>query len=455
VEIPRLTPGEPKVAELPTREETTLSNGIRLVHYRMAGAPMVYLSTAVTGGGNNDPRGKEGLYGIAVDMGWRGAGDKDLQALGRALKDIGGTVGTWGGAIMSGATLQVPPKHLAAGVELLADVVQKPQFAQSEWDIVKAGMLNYVVQRDNDVTGMAQRAMNRVIFFPGENEPEMNMSVQSVQAITLDDAKAVYDELFVPKTMVIYSVGDVSLDEVKAALETRFGHWSKAGDGVASKATPTAVFPNEQQVYLVPMPGTSQATIHIARAAPGYLEPTFASASAVSSLLAGDFGSRLNSVIREQKGYSYGVSGLVWNWYLKDSGMSVTIPVQIDATGAALEEAFKGFDSLTSVPVTADEVNRTVTANFTALATLPETAAGFFNAFVGWEKEGIDFNRTIASLREMTRLQVTDVQAEALRLGLLDHAVVIIAGDPALILPQLEALGITDVRPVPPLRNAG
>jgi hypothetical protein len=123
----------------------------------------------------------------------------------------------------------------------------------------------------------------------------------------------------------------------------------------------------------------------------------------------------------------------------------VTIPVQIDATGPALAEVFTGFDSLVARPVTDAEVNRSVTAYQTVLAGIPETAAGFFGALLSMEAEGIGLDETIAYAERMTRLDLSEVQAEAARLSVLDNAVIIIAGDPERILPQLAAIGITDV----------
>jgi predicted Zn-dependent peptidase len=446
VDIPVLAAGDAAAAKLPEAETATLSSGIEVVHYRMEGSPQIYISASVTGGTNNDPRGKEGLYALAGDMAWRGAGERDIEALGRAAKDIGATVGTWSGSIMSGGSLSVPPEQLNAGVELLADVIQAPRFAPAEWDVVKAGTLNGLVQRDADLTSVAQRALAQIVFFPAPEDSDVSMTVESVSSITLDEVATAYNAMITPKTMVIHSVGDLPIETVVATLEKRFGtSWQDNDAGIASKPALPVVFPKGQEVYLVPMPGTSQATIHIARSAPGSEDANYPSAVAVSNLLASDFSGRLNSVIREQKGYSYGVSGGLWNWYEHDGALTVTIPVQIDATGPALAEAFSGFESLISRPVTDTEVNRSVTAYQTVLASIPETAGGFFGALVSMQSEGIDLDDTIAYAERMTRLDLSDVQAEAANLAELDNAVIIIAGDPERILPQLKAMGITEV----------
>jgi zinc protease len=446
VAIPVLAAGDSRAATLPDRQTATLTSGIQVVHYRMEGAPLAYISAAVSGGLNNDPPGKEGLYELAAETAWRGAGGRSLEDFGRALRDIGGGLASGAGSLMSGATLSVQPDQIAVGVDLLADVLQKPNFAPGEWETVKAATLNGLIERDSDPTSVARRALNQVVFFPGADDSGVAMTLASVSSITLEEAATAFEEMVTPKTMVIHSVGDLPLEAVVAALEPRFGRsWVDDDAGLASKPSLPVVFPTERQVYLVPVPGTSQATIYIARAAPGTDDPTYPNAVAVANLLAGDFSSRLNSVIREQKGYSYGVSGALWDWYQDDSALTVTIPVQIDATGPALAEVFRGFDSLVAHPVTDAEVTRSVNAYNTVLASLPETASAFFTAIVGMHYEGIDLDKSLAHAQRMTELELDEVQAEAMKLAMLDRAVIIIAGDPGLILPQLDAMGITEV----------
>lgn len=449
VDIPILTAGDTLAAKLPERQTATLSSGVEVVHYRMEGAPLTYIAATFTGGTNNDPRGKEGLYTLAADTAWRGAGGRDLETLGRAVKDIGATVGSWAGPMMSGASLSVPPDRLEAGVDILGDVLQEPNFAPGEWEVVKAATLNGLIQRESDLASVAQRALSEIVFSPGVEDSDVAMTLESVSGITLEEAAAAFEEMVTPRTMVIQSVGDLPLEAVVAALETRFGKgWVDEDAGIAARQSLPVVFPEQRQVYLVPMPGTSQATILIARAAPGSDDPTYPNAVAVANLLASDFSSRLNSVIREQKGYSYGVSGMLWNWYKEESALTVTIPVQIDATGPALAEVFKGFDSLVSSPVTDAEVNRSVSAYHTALASLPETAATFFGAVVGLQQNGVDLDRVLAHAERMTELDLDEVQAAAMKLAMLDRAVIIVAGDPNQILPQLAAMGITGVETI-------
>ncbi len=448
VEIPVLAAGEPKAAVLPPRQTATLSNGIKLVHYRMEGAPMAYLSVVVSGGSNNEPRGKEGIYEMALEMGPRGAGARDEEQLANALRDIGGVIGTWSGATRSGATISVVPEKFADGIDLLADVVETPRFDDEPWAVLRARTLQHLVQRDSDLDASASRALNRTVFVPGPDDPGIEITAEGVNSITLDEARAVYEELFVPASMTLYSVGDLPIEDVVAAVEPRFGKRQDARPAVAAKPPLQPVFGDGPRILFVPVAGAAQATIQITRPAPGYEDGVYPQAIAVTNLLAGDFTSRLNTVIREEKGYSYGVNAGLWSWLRHDGGLTVSIPVQADATGAALAESIAGFGSLVSAPVTDIELKRSLMSYLTAQAGLTETAGGFFGALVGWEKDGVELDSLVRFLQQLTELKLDDVRKVASDLAGLDRALIVVAGDPDIVLPQLTAAGYTDIATV-------
>jgi len=89
IDIPKHQAGEAPSAALPAMETATLSNGIKLVHYTMPEAPMVYVAASAQGGWNSVPEGKEGLLELAASMATRGAGDRGSADFAKAASDIG------------------------------------------------------------------------------------------------------------------------------------------------------------------------------------------------------------------------------------------------------------------------------------------------------------------------------------------------------------------------------
>ena len=450
VDIPRLEAGEPGQAKLPPRETATLSNGIRLVHYETAGSPLVLLAASVSGGAGSDVPGEEGLIELTTMMMARGAGDRGFEAFSKAAKDIGADVSGQSGMEQSAIVLGVPPANFAKGVDLMADAVQRPRFEQSEWDALKGEVQQGLAYRKMDPGALAYYAMEELAFPIPEGRAALEPTQAGVAALTPAQARATHLKLFTPRTMTIYSVGSVSLATVEAELERSFGGWSNDSPGIAPVPHPPAAFADAFKVYVTPSAGNSQAIINLSRPAPAFNDPGVLEAIAVARLLGGDFTSRLNQVMRETKGYSYGVGASVWTNVPTGGMLTVSSAVAADQVGAAIADIRAGFEGLASLPVAQAELDRTIMATAGATAGTVETSSGLLGLVVNAAGVGLTAEEMNGKLDEIVALQLPAVQGAARSLAPLDRALVVIAGDPQSILPQLQAIGITDVTVIPP-----
>lgn len=448
VDIPRHTAGAPAVAALPAMETATLANGIRLVHYTMPEAPMVYVGASARGGWNSVPEGKEGLLELAANMATRGAGERPQADFARAAADLGASLGYQADYLTTTMTLAVPAGSLDAGLALLGDAVMKPRFEAGDWAILRAQTFDWLAGREAELPGVASRAAKAALIAHEPGKAGIDWSAEAVRSITLEEARAAFGQEFTPGTVTFYSVGPVPVDQVRAGLDAVFGGWSAQAEGFAAEPSPPASFPQGRKVLLVPEPGASQSALFVARPAPGSDEAARAESIAVANLLGDDFTSRLNSVIREEKGYSYGVSSYLLSPMKTGSGLVVATTVERDNTGAAIEEILKGFDGLTTLPVTQEEVDRTVTVYRRSLAGSAETSAGLFGSLVAAVGAGSTLEEQQSRIAARTELALEAVQKQALALSSLERSLVVVAGDPDVVEPQLKAIGFDAVEVV-------
>jgi len=448
VVIPKLPLRAAKPAAAPQAETAALKNGMRLLHYQIPGAPLAFVAAVAPGGWSSAPAGKEGLFDLAAAMAARGAGERGYADFARAAKDIGATVGASSGHVASMVTLSVPPNALDGGVTLLADAVRRPRFDAPEWQVLTAEMRDWLARREADLPDVAYREGKSVLFPTAAGEPSFDWSLAALDAITLGDAKEAFHRLFVPSGLSFISVGPQPVADVAASLDKAFGDWSDAAGAVAAVGRKPAQFPDHRRIILVPEPGASQTAIMVARAAPGFEEPGQVESEAVMRLLGDDFTSRLNSVIREEKGYSYGVYGHMLDSQPKGSALIIETTVQRDSTGPALAEFFAGFGSLATQPVEQRELDRTVTAYQRAMASLAETSGGLFDTVTSLSGEARTLEQLFARMEATASLALDPVRAQASELASLDQALIVLAGDPDAVLPQLKAIGVTDVEVV-------
>ncbi len=443
VNIPVLSADPPILGSLPQSETAKLGNGIKVVRYAVPGSPIVHVGASVTGGWRSEPAGMEGLFGLAAEMGPRGAGELGLEAFGKAAKDVGADVSSRIADQATTMVLTVPPEDFARGIALLADAVQSPRFDANQWAVLVAERLNSIAEREGDLATVGRRALDKVLFPVGPGEPALHDSAKSIRSITREAAIEAFKQLFTPKTMTIYIVGAPSLAEMLPALESEFGTWSSESSGVVPRRHPPAVIPEGRRVLVVPEAKASQSVVFVARPAPGFNEPKQAEAMAAMRILGYDFISRLNSVIREEKGYSYGVGATMWDTLRSAAALVIDAPVERDATGATLQEIFKGFVSLGTLPVREDELDRTRTAYVATLAGTAETGKGLFDSLMESVEYGFKLEEKQARYQAMATLDLDAVRAEAADLASLQNSVIVVAGDPEIVMPQLEAVGIT------------
>lgn len=445
IDIPKHPAGQAPSAVLPTMETATLSNGIKLVHYTMPEAPMVYVAASAQGGWNSVPQGKEGLLDLAASMATRGAGDRGSADFAKATSDIGAGIGYQAGALTTTMTLGVPPEKLDQGLGLLADAVLKPRFDKTEWTVLMAQTVDWLNGREADLPGVAGRAAKAALIPQVPGKADVDWSAKALASISLDEAKAAFKAEFTPKAVTFYSVGPMPVATIAAGLEKAFGAWTSDAPGYAVEASPAARFNGGQKVLLVPEPGASQSALFVARPAPGTDEGERAESTAVANLLGDDFSSRLNSVIREEKGYSYGVSSYLLSPMKAGSGLVVATTVDRANTGPAITEILKGFSGLTTLPVAQDEVDRTVTVYRRALAGSAETSAGLFGSLIGAVGSGSTLEDQQSRMTARTQLTLDAVQKQALALSSLEPSLIVVAGDPDVVMPQLAAIGLKEV----------
>jgi len=438
--VPVLAAAEPREAETPEAEEATLSSGARLVHYRMDGSPMAYVAAFGAGGWDNAPADRAGLLAMAADMAYRGAGGRDQAAFARAAGDIGASIGQRAGLLATGVTLSVPRDRFAEGASLLADAVLRPNFDPAEWRRSVEARVENIGWDAADLANAGWYAAIDALQPATADRPSARWIADQVAAMTLDEAKSAYQRLFQPSAVTFVSVGPLPLEEVRAGLDKAFAGWADKEPGFTPTPTPPLAF-SGRQVLVVPEPGASQSAILIVRPAPGDMEDGRDEAVAVMRLLGGDFTSRLNSVIREEKGYSYGVGAGLWDDVERGSGLYVSATVDRDNTGAAMEEFLAGFGSLATTPPTGGELAPTLNVYRSALAGAAETGAKLFSIVAGAHGSGRTLDHVFERYRRMTEVDLDDVQKAAPGFASLDEALIVVAGDAEIIVPQLEAIG--------------
>jgi len=267
---------------------------------------------------------------------------------------------------------------------------------------------------------------------------------RSMKAITRDEVVAFHKAYFQPGRAIVTVVGDISAASIRPVIDRAFAAWPAGGDKPAFNY---AKVPERgpATIYLVDKPGAAQSTFALGNVGPPRTTADYFALQVMNRILGGQFQSRLNANIREEKGYSYGVSSSFA--FGKGPGpFRAGGDVVSDKSDAALIEFMKELRGIGgSRPITEDELE---TAKDGLIQRLPDQFAsvGAVNgAITGIYVQGLpeDFYQQYAkSVAAITKEDVVRVAKQYIDL---DHLAIVIVGDRAIIEGPLKATNIAPI----------
>jgi predicted Zn-dependent peptidase len=441
-EIPMV--GELAALDFPTITHTRLSNGIPVDYVRRTAVPVTQVALAFDAGTAADGPQQRGLAAMTVDLLDEGTSKLSAQGVAEEEERLGADVTTSNGGDRSYVSVNALSANLAPSLDLMKGVVRDAAFRPGDIDRIRALRLTAIAQMQKDPTQVANRVMPNVIY--GPDHPYGGPGGGDAKAIagfTRDDLIAFEQRWLRPDNAKIFIVSDRTLEEVQPLLEERFGKWAPPPVPKGVKAfPPPPPRPSSPKILLVNRPGAPQSSILAAELLPLDPKGDIVPFDTANDVLGGTFLSRLNMDLREDKGWSYGVSG--------DASVlehavpyHISAPVQADRTADAIAELNKQLDEfLTTKGVTQEELVRTVANSVNRLPGQFETSGAVLSALMTMDvlDRPDDYYETLAA---RYRAQSTYSLDQAARSALDPKGFVwIVVGDAAKLKPQLEKLGM-------------
>ena len=286
----------------------TLTNGLELLIVERHELPIVTFDLVVKSGETSTPKGKEGLASMAASLLDEGTKTRDSLQIAGEQAEIGATLSAAGGLESTTVNLTTLTRHLERALDLYADIVLNPSFPEKELRRLKLQRLAQLKARADDAEQTAAAVFPRLLYGLDHpyGRPESG-TARSVQSLSRDDALAFYKRIMVPGNAALVVVGDIRPDTITAAVEARFRTWSRGPVPHAPSVAPPAS-PPRKGVYLIDKPAAAQSVLKVGKIGAARKSPDFFSLRVMNAILGGQFVSRINMNLREDKGYSYGAA---------------------------------------------------------------------------------------------------------------------------------------------------
>ena len=435
-----------KVPELrvPTWTKAKLSNGAELIVSEKHDLPLVSFSITFLGGTDQfEAAERRGVGNLTAAMMSEGTKTRTGDDLSNALQLLGTNVSVGVGSESGSISFVSTTDKFAATLDILADMLLNSTFPPEALERLRAQRLVALNQAKAQPGAIASRVFPRVLY--GDAHPlGQSMTEETVKAITRADVVDFHQRYFKPGRALVTVVGDVTPAAIRPVIEKGLANWPAGGERPAF-TFPTLPARKPTTIYLVDKPGSAQSTVAIGLPGPPRNTPDFYALQVMNTILGGMFQSRLNANIREEKGYSYGVSS-GFGFGKGPNPFRTGGDIVGDKTDAALQEFMKELRGILGArPVTEEELR---TAKESLVQRLPGTFAsvGAINgALTNLWVQSLPDNYYQQYTKSVMAITSDDVVRVANKYLDLDHLAIVIVGDRKAIEEPLRATKIAPI----------
>ena len=434
---PELAP--PPALKLPAVQTTVLPNGLTLAVVEMHKVPVVDVQLLIDAGAARDPSVAPGLATFTATMLQQGAGARSALDVADEAAFLGAQLGTAAGFDGASASIHVPKRRLEAALDLLADVVLRPAFADSEIARQRELRAAQLVQQRDEPVSVANIAFPAIVY--GREHPyghPLNGTDSATARLARESVAEFYRTYYRPNGARILVVGDVTLAEARRLIAARFGGWQQ-GDVPAFPIPAAAPPAAARTVYLIDKPGAAQSVVRIGHLGPVRTTPDWFALDVLNTILGGAFTSRLNQNLRETRGYTYGAFSQFVPRRL--SGAFVALASVVTAkTDSSLIEFLKELRRIRDETVAPAELAKAKAYLTLGLPGDFETTGGAAARFRELLSLGLPLDYYDRYVDRINAVTAADVQRVARQYIDPDHFDIVVVGDKSQIEAGIKAL---------------
>jgi zinc protease len=327
---------EPEV-KLPVIWKATLANGIQVYGIENKELPLVEINLAIDGGVYQDMVTLPGVANMVASLLPQGTKNKTPEELEEEIELLGSSINMYSGREEMTISASSLSRNFEKTIALLKEMLLEPRWDSTEFVLALSSAKNNIIQAEAQPGSVGNLAFSKLLYGPdhilGYNSRGTR---ESIEKISINDLKSYYDNNFSPSVTKINVAGNVSKEQVLAALKPLESEWKSKEVTKNNYAPPSD--PDKSGIYFIDIPGSRQSVIFIGYLALSRDNPDYIKADFVNYRLGGAFTSILNQILREEKGFTYGASSYFQEMKVKAPFVAST-SVRSDATFESLKIA--------------------------------------------------------------------------------------------------------------------
>ena len=292
---------------IPTIWNETLDNGVKVYGIENKEVPLVQFNIAIDGGQLLDDPNKGGVANLLAQMMTKGTKTKTTAQLEEAIEQLGASINVSANTEQIAISVNTLSRNYNAVIDLVEEILLEPRWDAAEFALAKQSAISRIRQQEANPNAVAQNAYNQLIYGKGNIRAQSILgSIESVEAITIDDLKKYYETNISPSVARMHVVGDINTVETMTSLLDLKSKWQAKPVNIPSYDPPA--IPEQSQVYFYDIPNAKQSVLSFGYPALAATDQDFYPATVMNYILGGGgFASRLTQELREGKGYTYGI----------------------------------------------------------------------------------------------------------------------------------------------------
>lgn len=420
----------------PRYEEQTLENGLKVFVVPNHEVPFVNIMLGLPFGSWCES--KPASASMAFDMLTKGTlhyTEAELaEELERRAITLSGRASLDDGIV----SLNCLSQHTEDAVRLLAEVVQYPSFDPNEFEKLRRRQIASISVREQSPEYIADRQLQKELFgnHPYARTPEGQ--TEDLNRLSPQDLLGFWNQYARPEKAVLIFAGDIRPEKAFALAQTHLGSWRNSSP--LQEITLPPIQPmSQQRLYLVHLPGSSQAQIRIGQLGiTRHDQPEYFVSRIVGSYFGGSFNSRLNQVVRVEKGLTYSI----WSTYLayNQAGLfTIQTFTKNDAVQQTIQTIFDLLEDLRTRPPTPAELQDTKTYIAGTFLLRRETPQQIAEDLWLMESQNLGRDYLDRLFETIRTASAEDCLALARKTLSPEQMIIVVVGDAGTLKPSLES----------------
>ena len=428
----------------PVPVRSRLSNGMTLMVVQKPELPIVAFGLLLGAGSVTDPAERPGLAHMTASLLPEGTSKRSSQQISDEMESLGAHLATHPGRESVLLFSETLTSHWEAALEILADVVQNPTFPTEEVERIRKERLTDLRRVADNPVIIAARASQALLYGPETRYGHpLTGTERSVESMSREELVDHFGARYGPGGATLIVVGDVAVNEAVTKAEAYFGGWTSDRSvqaAITGEAAPE--LPPAATIFLADKPGAAQSIVRAGHLTIPRHHPDYYAMGLLNYVFGGQFAARLNTNLRQDKGYSYGYMSSI-EWMTGPSALVAGGGVETAVTKEAVAETLKEFSEVRDVrPITREEFDNARDGILRGLPSQFETRSQTLQQLSRLVVFGLPddyYSGYAADLEAVSLDDVHRVARERIEDGRLS---VLVVGDREVVEPGLTELGL-------------